>query len=262
MQFPSNPVPDKFAHDAELIAHRFSSISAQTSPSRTPSTRHLDRALQRAFGHAQQAFRPFVDHPDRNGRRGVAHPAILRSRRYRASRCRHIESAAGCRSRERSRHSAKCKCCRGKRDARADSRETRFSRRLPPSNRRRPGPLLSSKSPAESVRSTRSRISLAVRHACRIFSISFALLIGIMPTARSRREISAKTVSRSRFPSIRCEARLSFRKSRPAAAVFALNSCKPFLQDSSIIVVAPDQRSITIRTDGALGEVRARSHWS
>ena len=99
---------------------------------------------------------------------------------------------------------------------------------------------------------TRSRISLAVRQARRIFSISLRVLDRDHADAllRSSREISAKTASRSRLPSIRCSAADLLIKVGQRLRL-GVEFRQPLLQNRRVVVVAPNKRAIAIGTDRA-----------
>ena len=194
VQLPSHAVTDKFAHDAEV---RCDLLHPRSPHKRRPVdafTSEADRPSQRVFGHAQQFLGRSSIMP--TGTVAAVSPTQpSSSHRCRASRCRRIGSAAGCRCRGQSRRSARCKCCRGKRDARADSPETRSC--TPASCIRSAAAWSISlvEIPGRISSLTRSRISLAVRQACRILSISRPILIGIMPLV----SIKARDIGKDRF---------------------------------------------------------------
>ena len=78
VQFPSDAVADKFPHDTEMMAHRF--IFDRRAKIAEPGAcmRVADRALAARFRSPRsKLLDALVDHADGNGRRGIAHPAVL-----------------------------------------------------------------------------------------------------------------------------------------------------------------------------------------
>ena len=147
----------------------------------------LDGPLQRALRDREQFLDPLVDHPDRNRRRRVPHPAVLHNADVELHDVAILNAALTAdavhdlvvqRNADVARENAMTKAIPEKRALHTGILHeiggglVDFLRR----NRR-----------AESARSTRSRTSLAVRQASRILSISRADLIGIIaPVLRSR----------------------------------------------------------------------------
>src|SRR4051812_4117947 len=77
VQFPPDPVPDKFADYIEALARRdFLDGRANIAQ---PGTfmHHLNRAAKSRLGHSQQPLRALVDHADRNREGGIPYPAVL-----------------------------------------------------------------------------------------------------------------------------------------------------------------------------------------
>ena len=70
-------MPDEFAHDAESIAQRDLFDREANIAEPHAFRRGLDRAAQRGLRDAQKTLRPFIDHADRNGVSGVPHPTVL-----------------------------------------------------------------------------------------------------------------------------------------------------------------------------------------
>ena len=75
VQLSAHAVTDKLAHNRKLILGASFSISEHKSPSRTPSTREVDRSRQ-AFSVTRKAS-VARHHADRNCRGRVPHPTIF-----------------------------------------------------------------------------------------------------------------------------------------------------------------------------------------
>src|SRR6266568_671207 len=104
---------------------------------------------------------------------------------------------------------------------------------------------------------TRSSMSLAVRHACRIFSTSLALLIGIM---RLLVLDQTRDISKHRFA---IAITIDPMQDRDLGIIggerlgLSLKFGEALLQHSEVIIVPTHERSIAIGTNRALGELGA-----
>ena len=118
--------------------------------------------------------------------------------------------------------------------------------------------FLGRNSRAHQVARLLQRISLAVRHACRMLSISLPLLIGIMPSARSDGKCR-RTHRRARG----CHrywwlgAVASRRRLASWLSSLGIDLLQPMSQRTAAIVISsPNQRSIAIRTNWPFREDR------
>ena len=76
MQFSSNPVADKLAHDIKLVTRCFV-FDLRADVAQPPALiSHTNSTLQCPLCDPQQTFRLFVDNADRHRRGGIADPAV------------------------------------------------------------------------------------------------------------------------------------------------------------------------------------------
>src|SRR4030095_117380 len=77
VQLPSHTVADKFSNDAEVVANCFILDRRAKVAQSLVGTSKADGQLQRALSNREQFLNSLVDHANWNRRRRVAHPAIL-----------------------------------------------------------------------------------------------------------------------------------------------------------------------------------------